>query len=71
LEKKIIFILMKYKILKVEWKKIAGFRIVVAHSYFKVNLDIIWDIIKNDLPDLKGDIQKIFEEENKLSENNN
>ncbi len=54
---------VKEKYPKVEWKEIAGFRIVVAHTYFKINWDIVWDIIKNELPKLKEDIQEILEKE--------
>jgi len=47
----------------IEWKEIIGFRIVVAHSYFKIDFDIVWDIIKDELPKLKGDVNKILDRE--------
>lgn len=50
---------LKKKYPDIEWDKIAGTRDIVTHAYFRVNLDIIWDIIFNQLPDLKRKIEKI------------
>ena len=46
----------------IPWKEIAGTRDKITHHYFRVDLNIIWDIIKQDLPDLKDKILKIKEE---------
>jgi len=47
----------------VEWRKISDFRNILAHEYFGVDYEIMWDIIKNKLPKLHTDIQKILETE--------
>lgn len=50
---------LKNKHPKIEWKEIAGTRDKMIHHYFSVDLNIIWDIIKNNLPVLKNKILKI------------
>lgn len=34
----------------IEWAKIVGLRHRIVHEYFGVDLDIIWQIIRSDLP---------------------
>jgi len=46
----------------IDWKKISGLRDKIIHHYFGVNWDIVWDVIKNKLPELKAKMEHIFEE---------
>ena len=46
----------------IEWKEIIGTRDKIIHHYFGVDLEIVWDIIKVNLPDLKQKIIKVKED---------
>lgn len=37
----------------VEWHKIRGFRNLIAHDYFGIDVEEVWDIITNKIPQLK------------------
>ena len=38
----------------VPWQQIAGLRNRVVHEYFGLDLEIVWQIIERDLPQLKA-----------------
>jgi uncharacterized protein with HEPN domain len=41
-----------------EWHKIKGFRNLIAHDYFGIDVEEVWDIISNKIPHLKEFIQQ-------------
>ena len=53
----------KAKYANIPWRDIQDFRIVVAHKYWKINLDRIWDIIGTKLNPLKKEIGEILQKE--------
>jgi len=44
---------IKQSLPKVEWNKIVGLRNILAHEYFGINNQIIWDIVQTKLASLK------------------
>jgi len=36
-----------------------GMRHVLVHGYFEIDLELVWSVIKNDIPQLKQQIQKL------------
>jgi len=38
---------------EIDWRTLKDFRNVLAHEYFGVNLDIVWDVVQNKLSKLK------------------
>lgn len=46
----------------IPWKDFAGIRDKLIHNYFSVNLDRVWNIVKQDLPKLKNEIEKILKD---------
>ena len=54
---------VKIKYNNIAWRDIQDFRIVVAHHYWKVNLNIVWDIVENKIPLLEKQIKEIMKKE--------
>ena len=45
---------------EIPWLEITGMRNRMIHAYYDVNLDVVWQTIKSDLPDLLKSIEKIL-----------
>ena len=47
---------------QVEWKKMARLRDVLIHQYWGISYERVWDIVKNQIPELKLKIEIILQE---------
>ena len=50
----------KQKKPEVDWRAIAGFRNVVVHDYLGVDLEQIWHVVEQDLPQFKTHIEALL-----------
>ena len=46
---------------KIPWKEIIAMRNRLIHRYFDINLDIVWETIKKDIPPLVPILKEIIE----------
>ena len=44
----------------IPWKGIAGMRDRIIHGYDNVDLQIVWDVVKRDIPQIKPKIEGIL-----------
>ena len=50
----------KNKFSEIEWRQITGMRHILVHEYFGVDDHLIWQVIINDLPELKIKVQNVI-----------
>lgn len=44
----------------VPWRNMRGMRNRIAHGYFEINLDVVWETVKTALPELLEQISKVL-----------
>jgi len=53
----------KEKYSEIEWYKVVGLRHRIVHEYFGIDLEITWQILHKDLPELKRRLTQIMKHE--------
>ncbi len=44
----------------VPWREIAGARDVLVHEYFRIDVDLAWEMVQQDVPELAARIRSIL-----------
>jgi uncharacterized protein with HEPN domain len=44
----------------IPWKQMADMRDGIIHGYDTVDLEIVWDVVKQDIPKIKPQIQRVL-----------
>ena len=45
------------------WSDIAGARDIMIHQYFRVDLELAWEMVQDDLPSLAAEVRRILAEQ--------
>jgi uncharacterized protein with HEPN domain len=45
---------------KIDWPKVKGFRNIIAHNYFGIDAEEVWQIIQDNLLKLKIELERII-----------
>lgn len=51
----------KVKWKSIQWKNMAGMRDRLIYDYIGVNYSIVWDVLKNKIPDLSTQIEQVLD----------
>ena len=47
---------------QIEWSRVIGFRNIVIHAYFAVDVEIVWTIATQRLPDLEAVLREMLQD---------
>ena len=46
---------------QIPWGRIVGMRNRLVHAYFDINLDVVWNTVRDDLPGLIDQLEKAIQ----------
>ena len=50
------------KMPEIPWRNVAGLRDFITHVYFGIDNDILWDVVRNKIPQLQDEINNLLKE---------
>lgn len=53
---------IKDKYSDIPWKRIAGMRDILIHEYWGIDLNLTWEVVVGEIPDLKREMLRIRKE---------
>ncbi len=45
---------------EIPWQQIVGMRNRLIHEYFRINLEAVWETVRNDLPELIAQVEPMI-----------
>jgi len=55
----------------ISWRDLAGMRDKIIHSYFTVDFETVWLVVKEDIPRLKPMVKKVLDKIEKTEQDQN
>ena len=53
---------VRKKYLKVPWKRMAGMRDKLIHEYHGIDLEIVWVVVKEELPPVSAEMEEVLKD---------